>query len=466
MTVPALSAPFSYTAEGLLAFDGRSLEALGRQYGTPLFIGSRARLEANVDRFVRAFAGYAPGALLSYSTKTNSNVGLLQVLSQTSVYAGVCSGLDYRAARRAGFPPTRLIFDGLVKTPDDLATAVRERVALINAESWEELALINDLSRQQGCVTPVGLRARLGPAGGHALSVKHLLGIGYDRFGFDVRSGLLEQVLERARQLPHLRVEGLHIHEGSHYRSAAPYLHNFHGLWPVIQSWWRRAPGTLKYLNLGGGFGVPSVQPYQAWDLIRNTGRHLLGRPTTYDLAAHPIDWDRIGSTIATEVTTTFQRAGWPPPQLVFEPGRAIVGDAFVLLCRVLLRKEVPRSGTWLVLDAGTNLFPYLLSFNEYHQIVPVRRAAADQPEVVHLAGPLLYSSDIVMKHCALPRLAPGAMVAILDAGAYTLAYSNQFLYPRPTVVLLDRGQAVQVIREAETPDDVLRHDRVPSLEP
>jgi diaminopimelate decarboxylase len=219
------------------------------------------------------------------------------------------------------------------------------------------------------------------------------------------------------------------------------------------------SPGQFKYLNLGGGLGVATVKPYQLSDLIRNTLLRILGKPVTYDLSSRTFDLEKLAGEIIGEVTQFFKKENLSLPSLVFEPGRYVTGDAFVLAAKVVLRKTVPHSGTWLVLDAGTNLFPYLLSFNEYHQIVPMVQKPGPE-EVVHLSGPLLYSSDIVMKNALLPFLSAGDLVGILDAGAYTLAYSNQFLYPRPAVVLID-GENVQLIRTAETLEGVLANDRM-----
>jgi len=441
----------NYSVEGKLALDGHPLDELCRRFGSPLFVASRAKIQANVHRFLQAFAGYGKPVIFSYSAKTNSNLGVLEILRQTGVYAGVCSALDYAAARRAGFPPERIIFDGLAKSPEALEQAIGSRISLINVESWQELEMINEIARRQGHVMPVGLRIRIGSPSLHLPSAKSLLGISYDRFGFDLKSGLAHEVLGRIDRLPNVQLQGLHVHEGSHYRSAEPYLKNFKLLFPLIQRIHEKNPRALKYLNLGGGFGVPAVAPRTMWDVV-------LQRTNPKNL---PMDLNRVAAEIAAEVTQRFDHAGIPLPTLVFEPGRAVVGDAFVLVCRILLRKEVPGSGTWLILDAGTNLFPYLLTFSESHCVFPVQKPLQGSPaERVHLAGPLLYSSDILMRNCRLPRLEPGSLVALLDAGAYTLAYSNQFLYPRPAVVLLD-GHEARVIRQTETAEDVLRQDRM-----
>lgn len=459
MTTQPAGDPVGYSHDGALMMDGRALEEVARRYGTPLFVGSRARLLANVERFRRAFAGDGQRVILAYSTKTNSNLGVLHTLNAAEVFASVCSGLDYTAARQAGFPPERVIFNGLVKDPRDLARAIDEGVALINAESWDELMVINELGRQRGRPVPVGLRLRLGPAWWQRPSLKHLLGFSYDRFGVDARAA--DEVLERARRLAHVRVEGLLVHDGSHLTSARAYRRRIRRLRPMIRAVAGASSGTLTSLNLGGGFGVSGVTPYTAGDVLWNVLRHAVGLPTASRRAAAPVNLEAIAAGILAELTTTCRRAGLPRPTLVVEPGRWLVGDAFVLVCKVVLRKPVPRSGTWLILDAGTNLFPHLVAFTEHHRIVPLRRPAGRSRELVHLAGPLLYSSDVLRTHCALPRLEAGALLAILDAGAYTLAYSNQFLHPRPAAVLLDGSRATQVVRVAETAHDVLQHDRV-----
>ncbi len=448
-----------YSNNDVLTFDGCALDEICQKYGTPLFIASARKIESNVKRFFNTFSHYENQVLLSYSTKTNSNIGILEILRKAGTHAGVCSILDYTAARRAGFPPEKIIYDGLVKKREDLTRAIRDGVGLINVESWEELVMINEISRQLNRVTPVGLRIRIGSSPFHSLSVKSLLGIGYDRFGFDLRSGLAERVIDKADGLTNIRIEGLLVHEGSHFHTAGPYINNFRELTPLIRKLSHKTPGRFKYLNLGGGFGVATVKPYNLGDLIRNTFLRLANQPVHYDLQSKTTDLEKMAKDIVSEVTTFFSKEKLTLPILVFEPGRYVVGDAFVLASKILLRKKVPGSGIWLILDAGTNLFPYLLSFNEYHQIMPVLKDQGKR-EVVHLAGPLLYSSDIVMKNCSLPHLEEGSLLAIHDAGAYTLAYSNQFLYPRPAVVLIDHDRNLKVIREAESIETVLKQDR------
>ena len=303
-----------------------------------------------------------------------------------------------------------------------------------------------------------------GRRGAQRVSAKSLLGISYARFGFDLASGAAAAAVERVRELPHVDLAGLHVHEGSHYRSAAPFIRQFRRVFPLAQTIAARQSGGLRFLNLGGGFGVERVKPYGAWDLVWNTLRRAAGAAVEYRPLAQWMDMDALGREVVADVTSAFERARLPLPTLVFEPGRFVSGDAFVLVCRVLLRKSVPGSGTWLVLDAGTNVIPMILGFTEHHQVAPVRAPTDSGTEVVHLAGPLMYSSDVVMKNCRLPRLEAGALVAILDVGAYTLAYSNQFLYPRPAAVLVE-ADGDRLIRTAETYDTVLSHDRLGSSE-
>lgn len=407
---------------------GLTSQALLDRFGSPLFVFDAQRLRDNVRLVQEAFAAAYPRVRVAYAVKVNPLGGVLATLRAAGAGMEVASGLEYALVRRLGVPGPEIVFNGPYKTRDELARAGAEG-ALVNVDHDDELARLATVARARGQPQPFGLR----------VSVDVGVAQAPDRFGFDVASG---QALAAARQAAAdggLRLIGLHAHVGSYVRrpepAPGPRAHSFGLIWPkgpelfarlatglvdFARTLHRELALTLDYLDVGGGLPpAREVGPFVA--------------PIAEPLRA-----------LAREQGT--------PPELILEPGRALVHDAGSLLTRVVGTKSLADGQAAVVLDAGVHLLPTALwrTF-ALRPLAPAR--GPTRPTAVY--GPLCLQTDLLAETADLPPLRPGDALAIADVGAYNWAQSTAFIFARPAVVMVD-GDQVSLLRRAEDLDSLL----------
>lgn len=448
----------SYNERNHLNMEGVDLFEVAKEYGTPIFTYSKKQILENVNLFWDAFREY-PKVILAYSTKTNLTLAILRILREAGVHAEVCSGLEYYSARKASYTPDMMLYDGMVKSTEELETTIRAGIRIINVESLEELEEINRIGSKLNKKVDVGFRLRMNGIGSSRFSFKSILGISYDRFGIDFDSDLAYSVIEKATRMKNVRVVGLHTHTGSNYDSPQPYIETIRKIVPFMKRLADELEIGIEYLNLGGGFGIKTIKQYGLGDIGLNMLKGNLGMDTSYDLSKKKYDFISMGRSIVDEIKKQLSKYSLNEPTLVFEPGRLLVANSAILITKVLLKKTIPNGRTWIIVDGGTNLIPNLLLYNEYHHMMPIEMKT-DASEKISIAGPLLYSSDILMRDVVVPKLDIGDYIALMDVGAYTVALSNQFLRPRPYSILIDKNK-VTIIKEKETYDDVLNKDTI-----
>lgn len=428
-----------------LSIRGVNLADLCDKYGTPLFVFDEARLKENYRSFHDTFSRYYPKTIVCYSIKTNNNLAICKILRQEGAYASASSGLDLYVARKAGFPSQRVILDGLCKSETELVEAIQSNVPLINVESFSELESVDEIAEKLGVTQDIGIRVNISKTQGltHKLS-EAIYCHPASRFGFSIENAHL--AFKRATKLKHIRVTGIMAHP---YHQAAdilvPYAKRIQDDFGI----------KIQYINFGGG---PGKNPTLGiFDLAADLLRRKLGLKSKLDREKRSFDLcsylESSSKAIAKAIRKEF--GDLSEPSVVFEPGRAIVGSAGLLLFQVKCIKEAA-GYKWVVVNGGTNLIP---DFWERREIQIVNRRPSPSLETVNLVGPLLYPNDFIAIKKRLPRIQEGDILALFDAGAYSLSMSTQFLYPRPAVVLIDlNGRSVK-IRQNENYEDVLRMD-------
>lgn len=406
--------------DGVLYADGVPLPEIAARFGTPCYVYSASRIRENVRRFREAFAGFP--LELRYAVKANPLGAILRLLSREGVGAEVVSGGELLRALRAGFPPGKILFTGVGKTRHELELALREGIEAVVVESVDELRALAGIAGELGTTVPVALRINppLAPDTHPHLSTG---GVG-TKFGLDPAAARAA-LSEVARASP-LRLVGLHVHLGSQILEVEPYL----AAWDLLLELRRDAVThglAPAFLDLGGGFGIA----YEG-----GTGFPL----------------EELAAALAHRIPRG--------TALVLEPGRALVGDAGLLLARVLRTKEVHGRG-YAVVDAGMAEFLRPALYGARHRIVPVQpRAGPTEP--VDVVGPICESADVLARDAPLPRLEPGDLIAILDAGAYGASMASRYnSRPRPAEVLLLGGEPV-LVRERETAEDLWRGELDP----
>ncbi|HYT95254.1 MAG TPA: diaminopimelate decarboxylase [Gemmataceae bacterium] len=402
---------------------------LAQKYGTPLYVYSQNTLLHHLAQLKRAFAAVDP--LICYSLKTNGNVNLCRLMAEHGAGFDVTSGGELYRALTAGTKGDKIVFAGVGKTDAEMRYGLESGVFLFNVESEGELLALGDVAKALGKVAPVALRVNPDlPPKTHAKTDTSVKGV---KFGLDI-----DTVLEFAQKMvdhPHVRIVGLHMHLGSPILTTAPYKQGADkGL--VLIEQLRKQGHKIEYLNMGGGFGIH----YRKQEAL-------------------PAD------AFAEVIVPAVKAAGC---RLVLEPGRFIVGNAGILVSRVIYTKD---SGGkhFVIQDAAMNDLIRPTLYDSFHRIWPVSPAAgfpappedyeADIPGTLRndVVGPVCESGDFLAKDRRLPPVQRGDLLATFSAGAYGMAMSSNYNSRlRAAEVLID-GAAHHLIRRRETFADLVR---------
>ena len=397
--------------DGRLRCEEVRLSSIARAVGTPTYVYSANAVREQYARLSAALDGVP--FRIHYSLKANSNLALLRLLRSLGSAADVVSGGELFRARRAGFEPHDIIFGGVGKTEREIADGIDAGVLLLNIESEDELRTVDRLARERGVVVPVAIRVnpeitvetphsyiRTGEKG-------HKFGVPYD----EVRA-----VARVAASLPNVVLRGLDMHVGSQLSRLDAYRHGIERVLELLAH--LRSDGTedLRYLDIGGGLAV------------------------TYD-AEEPTDLERFAQIVVPAIRSTGLR-------LIVEPGRFMVGNAGVLISRVLYRK---RSGgkELLVVDAGMTDLLRPSHYNAYHRIEAVE--SVEGRSRVDVVGPVCESGDFLALDRELADLRAGDLIAIHSAGAYGYVMSSNYnTRGRPAEVLVD-GDRFALVTQRES---------------
>jgi diaminopimelate decarboxylase len=410
--------------DGALTIGGIDVRELARDHGTPLHVVNFARLARDHDAFLAAFRRYHANTVLGTSYKTNPVPGVLRELHRLGTLAEVISEFELWLALELGMPGERIIFNGPGKPRSAVELAVDRRVHVINADSIEELELIEKVCAARGVRQRVGLRVTSS--------------VGWQsQFGMNIATGQADDAATLVKSLPHLELVGLHLHLGNGIASAGVYVDGIAEVIDFATRLEQRLGVTFEFLDLGGGFGVSTVRKLDEWDLRAESLGFASSRPVPEDAT----DADGFAAAI-------FSRAGRMLERLK--------GQSQVLLLSVIRAKTLGGGERALILDGGRNITMPLGW--EYHEILPATKMATPEMEKQSLYGPLCHPGDVVGLHRSLPLLTAGDVVAIMDAGAYFVPNQTNFSNPRPAIVGV-RGGVASVLRKRERFEDIVRND-------
>jgi diaminopimelate decarboxylase len=393
-----------------------ALDAVAAAVGTPTYVYSAATMERHARVMRQAVAGAGVGEpLVAYAVKANPNAHVLARLGQAGLGADVVSIGEYRRARAAGIAADRIVFSGVGKTAEEMAEALAGGLFQFNVESMDEARTLSAVATAQGRVAPMGFR--INPdvsAGTHA---KITTGTADNKFGVPTADALA--FYAEAAVLPGLAVHGITVHIGSQLVSLDPLEQAFRRLGELIAA--LRAEGRdIRSADLGGGLGVP----------------HGPGQPEPPSPAVY--------GEMVRRVT-----AGWNT-RLLFEPGRLIVGNAGVLLTRVVRVKPGMRA-PWLIVDAGMNDLMRPALYDAYHRIEAVRPSG--ERRQVNVVGPVCETGDTFTMDRDMDRVEAGDLIVFRTAGAYGATLSNGYnSRPLAAEVLVD-GDKWALVRRRVDPD-------------
>ena len=408
--------PFDYRG-GVLAAEGVSLADIAARFGTPCFVYSRAALEDAFRQFDGAF-GDAPH-LVCYAMKANPNLAVLNLLVRLGSGFDIVSGGELARALAAGADPGRIVFSGVGKTMAEMQRALEAGIRCFNVESASELDRLDSVARKAGKKAPVSIRVNpdVDPGTHPYIST----GLKESKFGVALDEALL--LYRRAAGLAGIELRGIDMHISSQIVDLDPHLEAAAKVLALVDQ--LAAEGIrLQHIDFGGGIGIryrdeETVDPHQYALAIRR----LLGSRTL---------------------------------ELLFEPGRFLIGNAGVLVTRVSYLKPGPLK-SFAIVDAAMNDLLRPALYDAWHDVLPVVPRAA--PEALwQVVGPVCESADF-LAHDRMLALAEGDLLAILSAGAYAMAMSSNYnSRARAAEVVVD-GETAHLVRPRETVEELFAHE-------
>jgi diaminopimelate decarboxylase len=415
---------FAYR-DGVLHAEGVNLVAVAETVGTPLYCYSTATLERHYRVFADAFADVP--ALVCYAMKANSNQAVITTLARLGAGADVVSEGELKRARSAGIPPEKIMFSGVGKTERELALVVDEEILCVNVESEPELELLSQVAAAKGRAARISIRVN--PDVDAKTHAKIATGKAENKFGIPISGA--RAVYAQAARLPGLRVTGVDMHIGSQITELAPFNDAFALLSDFVRQ--LRADGhRIEHVDLGGGLGIPYRDDNEP--------------------PPHPEAYADVVKRATRDLGCT----------LIFEPGRLLVGNAGILLTRVLYMKR-GEAKTFVIVDAGMNDLIRPTLYEAHHEIWPVAQPSGDTPWIrADVVGPVCESGDFLALDRDIPEPRPDDLLAVMSAGAYGAVQAGTY-NTRPLVPeVLVRGDEWALVRPRLEIDALLAMDRVP----
>lgn len=413
---------FQYKKQKLYA-EQVPVDAIAEKVGTPVYIYSYATFKRHFSVFNEAFASVPH--LLCFSMKCNSNIAILKAIANEGGGVDIVSGGELFRALQAGVDPQKIVYSGVGKTEDEIAQALKAGILMFNVESEQELYTINRVAGGLHTQAPISLRVNpnIDPKTHPYIST----GMKKSKFGIEVKQALA--IYQKAKDLPHIKILGLDCHIGSQLTQVRPFVDALKKL-KILISKIRKMGIHLQYLDLGGGLGI----------------RYKDENPP-------------LPSNYAKSILEEIKDLG---VTLIFEPGRVIMGNAGILLTKVIYNKKTS-SKEFVVVDAAMNDLIRPAFYGSFHDIAPVIQKKGRKRKT-DIVGPICESGDFFAQNRPLSESKTGDLLAIFSAGAYGFAMSSNYnSRPRIAEVLVNDTQ-FHVIREREKLEDLTRYEKIPSF--
>ena len=408
---------------GELFCENVSVRTIIENIGTPVYLYSAKTLKRHYTVFRNAFVRTKP--LICYSVKANSNIAVVAFFSSLGAGADIVSGGELFRAVRAGLRGKKIVYSGVGKTPEEIVYALTENILMFNVESIEEIDAIDEAAGLLGVKAPVSIRVNpdINPHTHPYIST----GMKKNKFGIDIRYA--REAYSIARSKHHLHVVGVDMHIGSQLTGVSPVIDALKRVQGLIRE--IRKDGTdIRYLDIGGGLGI------------------------TYkdERAASPVSY-------AEAIEKTLKDFGG---RLILEPGRVLVGNAGILVAKVLYRKNNGMK-KFMIVDAGMNDLIRPSFYDAYHEILPVdeSRSKLFKQDVV---GPICESGDFFAHERNLPLLERGMAIALMSAGAYGFSMASNYNSRKRAAEVLVDDKNYYLIRKRETNNDLIKGERIPSF--
>lgn len=407
---------------GELYCEGVPVRTVAQRVGTPFYLYSSNTLASHFRAFDNAFAGVPH--LICFALKSNSNSAVLRLLGREGAGADIVSGGELFRALRAGINPKKIVYAGVGKRREELEYALKVGILMFNVESGEELLALDRAAKEMRAIARIALRVNPNiDAVTHAYITT---GLKENKFGIPIEQAL--EFYQTAKGLANVEIVGVHQHIGSQITEVQPFVDALEKLVGFVREL-KSAGIDIQYVNIGGGLGI------------------------TYKDETPPLPKD-----VAQAIRPLLKDCGCT---IVMEPGRAIVGNAGILVTSALYRKDSGEK-RFLIVDAGMNDLIRPSLYEAYHDIRPVVEPAAAAEAVYDVVGPVCESGDFLARDRKMAEVQQGELLAVMSAGAYGFSMSSNYnSRPRAAEVLV-KGSEYYVVRERETYSDLIKGEKVP----
>jgi diaminopimelate decarboxylase len=396
---------------------------IAEKVGTPFYLYSHQTLKNHFHVFDQAFAGVPH--IICFAAKSNSNIAILRIFVAEGGGVDIVSGGELYRAMQAGVDPRKVVYSGVGKRLDEIEYAINTNILMFNVESFQELAEINTCAQRLG--KRAGIALRVNPDVDPQTHPYISTGLKENKFGVNIEKSI--EAYREARKMPYLDIKGVSCHIGSQVTKISPFVDALDRLKKLVLLL-REEGIDIRYVDLGGGLGITYNE----------------------EQPPHPKDYAKAIIAAAKDMSCTF----------IFEPGRVIVGNAGILVTRVLYTKT-NEGKNFVIVDAGMNDLIRPSLYNSYHQIQPVvkKERATVQADIV---GPICESGDYLAKGRDIPEFERGELMAVMSAGAYGFTMSSNY-NSRPRVAeVLVKGRRSYVIRRREIYSDIVRGEKIPKF--
>lgn len=413
---------FKYKNRSLYCEDVK-IEDLARHFTTPLYVYSYHTLIDHFFKLKNAFTPVSP--LICYSVKANSNLAILKALVDKGAGLDIVSGGELFRALKVGCSPQKIVYASVGKTDKEITEAIKKDILFFNVESLPELENINRISKNLRKITRIALRINpdVEPKTHKYITTGKLT----NKFGIDFKNAY--QIFLKRKNFAYLHFAGLHIHIGSQITESSPYVAAIKKVVSFVNML-RKNRINLEYFNIGGGLGI------------------------VYDK-----ETPQSANDFAKKILPLLLSTGL---KIILEPGRFIIGNAGILVTKVLYIKNTPQK-KFIIVDAGMNDLIRPALYHAYHQILPLsfQKSRMRYLEKADIVGPICESADFFAKDREIPCVKEGDYLAIMGCGAYGFSMaSNYNSRCRPAEVMV-LGKRIKLIRKRESFEDLIRNEKI-----
>ena len=385
-----------------------SVESIAKRYGTPTYCYSYDRLKKNIINFKKNFKPFSP--LICFAIKSNTNLNLIREIKKLGLGADVVSMGELMIAIKAGINPQKIVFSGVGKTSSEIAYAIDKKILLINAESKSEIEEINRIAKLKKKKVQIGIR--LNPNTDAKTLSQISTGKKENKFGVNEKTFL--KLVDYLKKSKYLNLECLSVHIGSQILNHRPYQ----DMLRVVDKIIKKSNHKFRYIDLGGGMGID------------------------YNHDNSKLDLKKYSKNIENFLKKN-------DCQIIFEPGRSIVGNSAILITKIIYIKEGYKKD-FVILDSAMNDLMRPALYSAHHEILPSKKTKRISKKSYEFVGPICESTDTFTTVKKYQKLNEKDFLAICDVGAYgTSLASNYNLRPKPIEILI-KGSKIQIISKRQ----------------